>query len=211
MPVVGVDLHRHRSQIAVVDDDGHEVFNRDTANGGSVMREVLGALPEGTPVAVEATYGWSWFVDLLAELGLDAHLAHPGGCKAIAFARLKNDKVDARILAHLLRADLLPEAWLAPPEVRKLRMLLRHRAALVGSRTGLKTRVRAVLGERGIAAPASLWSMPGRRWLGEVPLPATQRLMVSNVCRLLDEVSVVIGEVEVEIRRERDLMSGCMR
>jgi transposase len=56
---------------------------------------------------------------------------HPLRCKAIASARLKNDKVDAAILARLLRADLLPEAWIAPAEVRQLRALLRHRASLV--------------------------------------------------------------------------------
>jgi hypothetical protein len=55
-------------------------------------------------------------------------MVHPLQCKAIASARLKNDKVDAAILAQLLRADLLPEAWIAPPQVRQLRALLRHRA-----------------------------------------------------------------------------------
>ena len=56
---------------------------------------------------------------------------HPSRCKAIASARLKNDKAGAEILAQLLRADLLPEAWIAPPAVRQLRALLRHRAQLV--------------------------------------------------------------------------------
>jgi transposase len=201
MSVVGVDLHRRRSQVAVLDDGGREVMNRNVPNRGSAMLTLFESLPAGTPVAVEATYGWSWLVDLLAEVGLEPHLAHPGGCKAIAYARLKNDKVDARTLAHLLRTDLLPEAWLAPPETRELRMLLRHRAGLVQLRTGLKVRVRSVLGERGIAAPASLWTGPGQRWLTEVPLPATQRLMITNACRLLDEVTAVIGEVESEVRR----------
>jgi hypothetical protein len=62
-------------------------------------------------VALEAAYGW--VADLLGDLGLEPHLAHSASCKAIASARLKNDKVDARTLAHLLRAELLPEAWIA--------------------------------------------------------------------------------------------------
>ena len=115
--------------------------------------------------------------------------------------RLKNDKVDARTLAHLLRTDLLPEAWIAPAEVRELRVLLRHRAGLVGMRTSLKVRVRAVLGERGISAPAELWSRPGRGWLAAVELSATHRLMVDNLCRLLDGVDAVLSDVESEIRR----------
>jgi transposase len=84
-------------------------------------------------------------VELLEELELEPHLVHPSRCKAIASARLKNDKVDARTLAQLLRADLLPEAWIAPPEIRDLRALLRHRASLVRLATGLKNRVHAVL------------------------------------------------------------------
>ena len=92
---------------------------------------LIGDLPVGTPVAFEAAFGWGWLLRLLEDYGFDPHLVHPLQCKAIASARLKNDKVDAATLAQLLRADLLPEAWIAPAEVRQLRALLRHRASLV--------------------------------------------------------------------------------
>jgi transposase len=82
-------------------------------------------------VAFEAAYGWGRLVELLEDYGFDPHLVHPLRRKAIASARLKNDRVDAAILAQLLRADLLPEAWIAPPQVRQLRALLRHRSSLV--------------------------------------------------------------------------------
>jgi len=71
---------------------------------------VIGGLPPGTPAAFEAAFGWGWLAGLLEDYGFDPHLVHPLQCKAIASARLKNDKVDAAILAQLLRADLLPEA-----------------------------------------------------------------------------------------------------
>src|SRR6266516_7518798 len=57
------------------------------------------------------------------------------------------------------------------------------------------------MGERGISAPAELWSRPGRGWLAAVELPATHRLMIDNLCRLLDGVDAVLGDVESEIRR----------
>ena len=128
---VGMDVHRKRSQIAVVDAAGDEQRNRNVLNDPVKLVPILGVLPPGTPVAFEAAYGWGWLVELLEELELEPHLVHPSRCKAIASARLKNDKVDARTLAQLLRADLLPEAWIAPPEIRDLRALLRHRASLV--------------------------------------------------------------------------------
>jgi transposase len=89
-------------------------------------------LPPGTPVALEAAYGWGWLVELREELELEPQLVQPSRCKAIAAARLKNDQVAAATtLAPLLGADLLPEAWITPQPVGDLRALLRHRAALV--------------------------------------------------------------------------------
>ncbi|MCX5247920.1 hypothetical protein OG895_22360 [Streptomyces sp. NBC_00201] len=73
------------------------------------MLSVIGDLPIGAPVAFEAAYGWGWLVSP-SEDGFEPHLVHPLRCKAIASARLKNDKADTAILAQLLRVDLLPEA-----------------------------------------------------------------------------------------------------
>jgi transposase len=79
-------------------------------------------------------------VGLLEDYGFAPHLVPLRG-KAIASARLKNDKAGAAILGQLLRADLLPEAWIAPPPVRQLRALLRHRVYLVRLRTRLRNRI----------------------------------------------------------------------
>src|SRR5215212_4976749 len=111
---VGMDVHRKRSQVAIVDAAGAQQRNRNVPTDPAQLVPILGALPPGTPVAFEAAYGWGWLVELLEELELEPHLVHPSRCKAIASARLKNDKVDAATVAQLLRADLLPEAWIAP-------------------------------------------------------------------------------------------------
>src|SRR6476620_4672273 len=69
-----------------------------------------------------------WAADALAELGATVHLAHPLGVKAFSYRRVKNDQRDAADLADLLRMGRLPHAWIAPPETRELRELVRHRA-----------------------------------------------------------------------------------
>ena len=143
---VGMDVHRKRSQVALVDEHGVQLANRNLPNDSAELVAVLGRLAPGTPVAFEAAYGWGWLAELLNELSLEPHLVHPSRCKAIAAARLKDDRVDARTLAQLLRAELLPEAWIAPQAVRDQRGLLRHRAALVRVATALKCRVHAVVG-----------------------------------------------------------------
>src|SRR5437773_8173132 len=129
------------------------------------MLRLIGDLPPGTPVAFEAAFGWGWLAALLEDYGFEAHLVHPLRCKAIASARLKNDKVDAATLAQLLRADLLPEAWIAPPAVRQLRALLRHRVALVRLRTQLGNRIHAVLADHGQDRAGGFGSGVGRAWL----------------------------------------------
>jgi transposase len=76
-------------------------------------------------VVLEATYGWYWAADVLAELGASVHLAHPLGVKMFSYRRLKNDQRDAHDLADLLRMGRLPQAWIAPPAARELRELVR--------------------------------------------------------------------------------------
>src|SRR6201997_5363665 len=89
---VGIDVHRKRSQVAVVTEDGTVQLNKNVVNGSTPMLRLIGDLPSGTPVAFEAAFGWSWLADLLEAYGFEAHLVHPLRCKAIASARLKNDK-----------------------------------------------------------------------------------------------------------------------
>ena len=89
---VGIDVHRKRSQVAVVAEDGKVQLNRNVVNGSEPMLRLIGGLPAGTPVAFEAAYGWGWLAELLEDYGFDPHLVHPLRCKAIASARLKNDK-----------------------------------------------------------------------------------------------------------------------
>ena len=88
---VGIDVHRKRSQVAVVAEDGKVQLNRNVVNGSEPFLRLIGDLPAGTPVAFEAAFGWGWLVQLLEDYGFEAHLVHPLRCKAIASARLKND------------------------------------------------------------------------------------------------------------------------
>jgi hypothetical protein len=76
----------------VVTEDGKVQLNKNVVNGMEPFLRLIGDLPAGTPVAFEAAFGWSWLADLLEDYGFDSHLVHPLRCKAIASARLKNDK-----------------------------------------------------------------------------------------------------------------------
>jgi transposase len=198
---VGIDVHRKRSQVAVVTGDGQVQVNKNVVNGSEPMLRLIGGLPAGTPVAFEAAYGWGWLVELLEDYGFDPHLVHPLRCKAIASARLKNDKVDAAILAQLLRADLLPEAWIAPPAVRQLRAQLRHRASLVRLGTQLQNRIHAVAADHGYDRAGSYWTGPGRGWLSELDLPAVSREIVTDCLASIDALAPVIERLDGELHQ----------
>src|SRR4029077_4792485 len=197
---VGIDVHRKRSQVAVVTGDGTVELNKNVVNGSEPMLRLIGDLPPGTRVAFEAAFGWGWLAALLEDYGFEAHLVHPLRCKAIASARLKNDKGDAATLAQLLRADLLPEAWIAPPEVRQLRALLRHRAGLVRLGTQQRNRIHAVAADHGYARSASYWTGPGRGWLAELDLPPASREIVTDCLAVIHGLAPVTGPIDSEAR-----------
>ena len=198
---VGIDVHRKRSQVAVVSEDGTVQLNKNVVNGSEPMLRLIGDLPSGTPVAFEAAFGWGWLVQLLEDYGFEPHMVHPLRCKAIASARLKNNKVDAAILAQLLRADLLPEAWIAPPKVRQLRALLRHRASLVRVGTQQRNRIHAVAADHGYDRSASYWTGPGRGWLAELDLPPASREIVTDCLAVIDGLAPIIDRIDGELHQ----------
>src|SRR5207237_9928186 len=103
---VGIDVHRERSQVAVVDQSGKVLANRNVVHGVEPILRVIGGLPPGTPAALEAAFGTGWLVELLEDYGFAPHLVHPSRCMAFASARLKNDRVYAATLARSLRPEL---------------------------------------------------------------------------------------------------------
>ncbi len=196
---VGIDLHRRRSQIAIIDEHGELTLQKRIPTGRETILELLGD-PDGTHVALEATYGWEWLAELLEEAGFDVHLAHPLRTRAIAAARVKTDAVDAKTLAHLLRTGLLPEAYIAPPELRDLRDLLRHRATLVHLRTSIKNRVHALLARQGILPEHSdLFGTAGREYLAALQLPDGPRRRLDSLLALISDFDREITQTTSEI------------
>ena len=179
MNSVGIDLHKRRSHVAALSDDGRRLLSRRSDNDPAAFLELLAEVDGESKIALEATYGWEWLADVLEEAGYELHLAHPLRTKAIASARVKTDSVDALTLAHLLRTDLLPEAYIARRELRDLRDLLRHRVALTQMRSALKNRVHALIARQGIRHEhTDLFGKAGFEFLSELELrePPRRRL-----------------------------------
>lgn len=204
MLYAGVDLHRNVSQVAVVDERGELMLSRRVRSDRAELLRVFGEVgcDQSLEVAFEATYGWGWFADLLEEVGIPAHMAHPQANKAISSARVKNDTVDARTLAHLLRTELLPESWIAPPEVREKRRLVRTRTSLVRMRSRLKNQIHAILADYGLHAPGNGDVFVGSR-LAELSrrLPSLPRERVEAHLRLIEGIDKEIDAADLEIQK----------
>lgn len=202
---VGIDLHRRRSVLVRMTADGRRLETTRISNDPEYLRSVMARAGECPEVVLEAAYGWYWAADTLTELGAKVHLAHPLGVKGFAYRRVKNDERDAADLADLLRMGRLPQGWIAPPETRELRELVRHRAKLVGLRTNLKCQVHAVLASAGVAVPMSdLFGAAGTRLLERVVLPTAMRAKVESCLRVIDLL-------DFEIEQASKLAQGRLR
>jgi transposase len=182
---VGIDLHRRRSVIYTMDAEGQRLSCIRIANEPAALVEAVAPAGDDAHVVVEATYGWYWAVDLLRDNGFDVHLAHPAG-NDWGKRRVKNDERDARDLADLLRLGRLAEAWIAPPEVRELRELVRYRAKLVNLRSGLKTQVHAVMAKEGVLPNlVDMFGPGGERQLDALALGEAYTLRIESLRDLL--------------------------
>jgi transposase len=143
---------------------------------------------------------WLDLYNHLDDLHISVVLANPLKTKAIASARIKSDKVDARILAHLLRTDLIPECYVPPREMREIRSLVRHRLSIVKLRTMVKNKVHALVDRNGSKHEFSdLFGKSGIQWLKSLELSGLDRLMLDNYLMHLENLNMQIGRVDDEI------------
>jgi transposase len=190
--VVGMDLHRRRSVLVRMTMDGRKLETARIENSPAALRREIAKAGKNPLVVLEATYGWYWAADVLAEAGAEVHLAHPLGVRAFSYRRVKNER-DAADLADLLRAGLLPEAWIAPAGVRALREVVRYRHKLVQQRTSCKDQVHAVLAKLGVPVTHSdVFGRGGGLWLDQLVLPAPYAGKVASLRAL---IGVLDGEI----------------
>lgn len=126
----GVDLHRRSLSICTVDEGGTVVGRTKMKTDPALVVDYFHRWPTVHRAVVECTTGWYWFCDLLRSLNISVVLAHAKYLKAISYAKVKTDAVDAQTLAQLLRMGYVPEAHQLPPEYRALRDLLRQRMVM---------------------------------------------------------------------------------
>jgi transposase len=201
---VGIDLHRRRSVIVRVDEQGNHLSTKRVVNDPVEVMAAVAEAGKNPEVVVEATYGYYWLVDLLAEYGAKVHLASPSGLNW-GNRRVKNDERDALDLVKKLRLGELPEAWIAPPEVRELRELVRYRAKAVRLRSGLKAQVHAVMAKEGVLPTRfDMFGPGGQAQLSSMEIADNYRVRVESLRDLIElydrEIAMLEREIHLQLR-----------
>jgi transposase len=154
----GLDLHKRSLVLSTVTADGQPVRDTRLPTTREAVRGyfAFAALPGPHRAVAESTATWYWLRDLLVSAGVDLRLGHSRFIKAISYAKVKTDAVDAATLAQLLRSDLIPEAHLVSAEWREARDTLRARLQLVERQVRCRNAVTGLLAQYNVAAPDTL-------------------------------------------------------
>src|SRR5688500_7203536 len=186
----GLDLHKRTLALSTVTADGRPVRDAKLPTTREAVRRYFAALPGPHRAVVEATATWYWLRDLLVSEGVDLRLGHSKFIKAISYAKVKTDAVDAATLAQLLRSDLVPEAHMVSAEWREARDTLRARLRLVAQQVRCRNVVAGLLAQYNVTAPEALPPLVQLRvqLLGEqlaLPPPPPRRRAPGPAPRLL--------------------------
>ena len=199
---IGVDLHQRFCYLTAVDASGKRLKQSQVVNEAGALRAWLRQLPGPRQVVVEASGFWPSFVRAVEPESERIVMVHPQRVKAIASARLKNDRVDAATLAHLSRADLLPEAWMADRRTQQTRLLTRLRITLGQQRSRAKNQLQAVLHQEGFLKPvADVFGKKGRAWLAGLGLSEAGRVVVEVWLKVVDLIDAAIREQETALKK----------
>jgi transposase len=157
--------------------------------------------PTDAVVLEATTNAWTFYDQVAPRVGR-AVVAHPGLVKVIASARVKTDNRDVLQLARLLAANMIPEVWVPPLEVRELRALLSHRRRLIKMRTMTRNRLNSVIHRYNLIPPrGELFLLKHRAWWFGLQLSPTEKLRIRQDLATLDHLEPEIVEVEEELFR----------
>jgi transposase len=181
----GIDLHKRTIVLATVDPQGERVAEAELPTSRAAVQRYFAAQPGPHRAVVESTATWYWLRDLLVPLGVDLRLGHSKYIKAISYAKVKTDAVDAHTLAQLLRNDLIPEGHMISGAHREERDLLRARLRLVSQQVRCRLIVEGLLAQYNVASVGALPELVQLR----VEMLAQQRtLLMAHIKQIEQEL-----------------------
>jgi|SRR5215468_1463007 len=202
----GIDLAKRESQVAVLDADGVQIETKRFATTRENFLAMAREFRTGDTAALEVTTNSTSIARLLrANSPARVIVSNPIKTKTIAQAKIKTDKIDARVLAELARVGYLPEVWLPDEDTEALRQFITDRTSLVRRRTECKNTIHSVLHRNMVRQERSdLFGTGGRRWLDGIvrgvgvkaPVPELDRMRIGSLLNEIDRIDALVADLE---------------
>ncbi|MFQ5894153.1 MAG: IS110 family transposase [Nitrospinota bacterium] len=207
----GIDLAARSLWICILDKAGSKKFNGKVLSDPHAILAILEPFLPHLSAVVESTFNWYWIVDLLQDHGIDVQLAHPLYLKAIAYAKVKTDQVDAHTLAQLQCLDYIPQAFIYPKELRPTRDLIRRRHHLVNLRSGLYRDLQLQLLRQNISHfdRKSIKTLDGRNLRALLPQLHERRagLAYLHLIQTLDQQTTTLDkDIQTAVHRKKPIL-----
>lgn len=202
MRIIGLDVHRSFAEVAILE-------NGKLRSGGRIVLQhepvvaFARTLRADDEVVLEATGNSAILVRLIAPFVRRVVVANPVQVRAIAWAKVKTDKIDAGVLAKLHASGFLPEVWVPDEETQARRRVAAERTQLVSHMTRLKNRIQSVLHANLIPRYAgALFGKRGRAWLDAQPLAEDQKRTIARHLGELDRIGAELAELDKVLANE---------
>jgi transposase len=202
MRIVGMDIHRSFAQVAIL-ENGQITKELRVDLTYEPLVKFAKTLSADDEVVIEATGNSAAVERLMRPYVKRIAVANSRLVRAIAYARVKTDKIDAVILARLHASGFLPEVWVADEDTSKRRRQIAERMGVLEQVVRLKGRIQAVLHSNLIPRyTGHLFGKAGRKWLGSLPLPDEERAMLGRLITELERVSIQLAELDKTLAQQ---------
>jgi transposase len=201
MQYVGLDIHKNRSSLCILDNDGKVVKEELIKGRWATVLQRLGSIEGPWSVCYEASCGYGYLYERLSPMAHHVAVAHPGQLRLIFRSKKKHDRVDSQKLAKLLYLGEVPQVHVPELDVRQWRKLIEFRQRLLGRRTAVKNQVRAILRGNDVESKRWQWTRKAMKWLGELQLPTGEKLAMDMALEEVGQLNERISRVEEELAR----------
>jgi transposase len=198
----GIDLHTRSLYTCILNQDGETVVHRNLPADPDAFLSLIAPYRENIAVAVECTFTWYWLADLCRREKIPFVLGHALYMKAIHGGKTKNDRIDSRKIAGLLRGGMFPMAYVYPTEMRGARDLMRRRTYLVRKRADLLAHIQNSNSQHNLSAfGKKITYHVHRQGVAEQFEDPAVRKAIEVDLELIDHYDLLIGDLERYILR----------
>jgi transposase len=207
MKYIGIDYHNQYFVATTMNSKGKVISKDKVPTDRESIQKYFKKTDSKQKVkaVMEACYGWQYFYDEVSELVDELIMAHPLKTRLIAEARIKTDSIDSETLAHLLRADLIPQAYAPSVETRDHKNLLRYRSSLTAMGVRIKNMIHALLArnhieDKSFNSLSDKFGKKGKQYMRSIILTGNDTAILNNYLDLLEETQKKITSAESLIR-----------